>query len=33
MNPNCPKPEDNPDNIIFCLGCGSELLLQGRYKV
>ncbi|MEO1761002.1 MAG: protein kinase [Cyanobacteria bacterium J06629_18] len=33
INPNCPKPEDNPDNIIFCLGCGSELLLQGRYKV
>ncbi|MGB3655786.1 MAG: serine/threonine-protein kinase [Rivularia sp. (in: cyanobacteria)] len=32
INPHCPKP-DNPDKIIFCLGCGSELLLQGRYKV
>ncbi|AFY58987.1 serine/threonine protein kinase [Rivularia sp. PCC 7116] len=33
INPNCPKPNDNSDNILFCLGCGSELLLQGRYKV
>ena len=33
INPHCPKPNDNPDKIIFCLGCGSELLLQGRYKV
>ncbi len=33
INPHCPKPDDNPDKIIFCLGCGSELLLQGRYKV
>jgi len=33
INPRCPKPDDNPDNILFCLGCGSELLLQGRYKV
>jgi hypothetical protein len=32
INPHCSKP-DNPDKIIFCLGCGSELLLQGRYKV
>ena len=32
INPHCAKP-DNPDKIIFCLGCGSELLLQGRYKV
>ncbi len=33
INPHCSKPNDNPDKIIFCLGCGSELLLQGRYKV
>ncbi|MEM6755339.1 MAG: serine/threonine-protein kinase, partial [Cyanobacteria bacterium P01_C01_bin.38] len=33
INPHCPKPNDNPDKTIFCLGCGSELLLQGRYKV
>ncbi|MBV6624656.1 MAG: serine/threonine protein kinase [Rivularia sp. (in: Bacteria)] len=32
INPHCAKPE-NPDKTIFCLGCGSELLLQGRYKV
>ena len=33
INPHCLKPDKNPDKIIFCLGCGSELLLQGRYKV
>ena len=33
INPHCPKPNNNPDKILFCLGCGSELLLQGRYKV
>ena len=32
INPNCPQPE-NPDNLLFCQGCGSELLLEGRYKV
>ncbi|MEL6460108.1 MAG: RDD family protein [Cyanobacteria bacterium J06621_15] len=33
INPLCQKPEDNPDNTLFCFGCGSELLLEGRYRV
>ncbi|MEW6492250.1 MAG: bifunctional serine/threonine-protein kinase/formylglycine-generating enzyme family protein [Cyanobacteriota bacterium] len=32
INPNCPKPE-NSDNLLFCTNCGSELLLEGRYRV
>jgi serine/threonine protein kinase len=32
INPSCPKPE-NPDNLLFCPACGSELLLEGRYRV
>ncbi|BAZ32894.1 serine/threonine protein kinase [Cylindrospermum sp. NIES-4074] len=32
IRPNCPNPQ-NPDNILFCLACGSELLLEGRYRV
>ncbi len=32
INPLCQKPE-NPDNILFCFGCGSELLLEGHYRV
>ncbi|MEM9924316.1 MAG: serine/threonine-protein kinase [Cyanobacteria bacterium P01_D01_bin.50] len=32
INPHCSKPK-NPDNILFCQSCGSELLLQGGYKV
>ncbi len=32
INPHCLKPQ-NPDNILFCQSCGSELLLQGGYKV
>ena len=31
INPNCSKP-DNSSNILFCQGCGSELLLEGRYR-
>jgi len=31
INPQCPNPQ-NPDNILFCQSCGSELLLQGRYR-
>ncbi|NMG22472.1 serine/threonine-protein kinase [Brasilonema bromeliae] len=31
INPHCQKPE-NPDNILFCQNCGSELLLEGRYR-
>jgi len=32
INPNCPHPQ-NPDNILFCQACGSELLLAGEYRV
>lgn len=34
INPSCPVT-DNPDNDRnhFCKGCGSNLLLQGRYQV
>ncbi|WP_019504671.1 serine/threonine-protein kinase [Pleurocapsa sp. PCC 7319] len=32
INPECPKPQ-NSDTTIFCMGCGSELLLDGRYRV
>ncbi|MBW4497793.1 MAG: protein kinase [Oscillatoria princeps RMCB-10] len=32
VNPNCPKPE-NSDSIQFCQSCGSELQLNGRYRV
>lgn len=32
INSKCSKPE-NPNNLIFCPACGSELLLEGRYRV
>jgi serine/threonine protein kinase len=32
INPRCPKPANN-DTTLFCESCGSELLLQGRYRV
>ena len=34
INPSCPKPDD-PDNARnrFCESCGSDLLIQGRYRV
>ncbi|WP_019500964.1 serine/threonine-protein kinase [Pseudanabaena sp. PCC 6802] len=32
INPNCQAPE-NPDELVFCQACGSELLLEGRYRV
>ena len=31
INPECKKVH-NSDTVIFCLGCGSELLLDGRYR-
>ncbi|MBW4616337.1 MAG: protein kinase [Desmonostoc vinosum HA7617-LM4] len=31
INPNCRFA--NPDSVLFCHNCGSELLLQGRYQV
>jgi eukaryotic-like serine/threonine-protein kinase len=32
INPQCTQP-DNPDSVLFCQTCGSEMLLQGRYRV
>ncbi|OKH17730.1 hypothetical protein FACHB389_34360 [Nostoc calcicola FACHB-389] len=32
INPNCQNP-DNPDNLLRCQSCASELLLEGRYRV
>lgn len=32
INPNCPKPQ-NRDTMLFCQSCGSELLLDGHYRV
>ena len=32
INPNCQKRQ-NPDNEVFCRACGSQLLIQGRYRV
>jgi serine/threonine protein kinase len=32
INPQCQKP-DNSDTLLRCHSCGSELLLEGRYRV
>lgn len=32
INAQCPKPQ-NSENTLFCQACGSELLLEGRYRV
>ena len=32
INPSCPQPR-NGDDHLFCQGCGSELLLEGRYRL
>ncbi len=32
INPQCLQPL-NPDMVLFCQTCGSELLLNGRYRV
>ncbi|MEH2236211.1 serine/threonine-protein kinase [Nostoc sp.] len=32
INPHCSRPQ-NSENILFCQACGSELLLEGRYRV
>ncbi len=31
INPRCSKPQ-NSNNTLFCQACGSEVLLQGRYR-
>lgn len=32
INPRCQNPQNSNDEL-FCLSCGSELLLQGRFRV
>jgi eukaryotic-like serine/threonine-protein kinase len=32
INPSCASPQ-NPDDQLFCSSCGSEILLEGRYRV
>lgn len=32
INPRCQNP-NNSDNLLHCQNCGSELLLEGRYRV
>ncbi|MCC5652758.1 serine/threonine protein kinase [Nostoc sp. XA013] len=32
INPNC-QNTDNPDNLLRCQSCGSELLLEGCYRI
>jgi serine/threonine protein kinase len=32
INPRCSK-QLNKDTLLFCISCGSELLLEGRYRV
>ena len=32
INPKCSHP-DNQDTSLFCQSCGSELLLEGRYRI
>ncbi|HLO51780.1 MAG TPA: protein kinase [Kamptonema sp.] len=32
INPKCVRPQ-NPENISFCLNCGSKLVINGRYWV
>ncbi len=32
INPQCPKP-NNSNTYLFCTSCGSELLIDGRYRV
>jgi len=33
INPNCPKPENVVGTTLFCAACGSDLLLEGCYRV
>ncbi len=32
INPQCPQPKFNGNTDMYCQGCGSVLLLQGRYR-
>ncbi|MEM7648222.1 MAG: 4-Cys prefix domain-containing protein, partial [Cyanobacteria bacterium P01_A01_bin.70] len=34
INPSCPQPaHPNNSHTLTCQACGSELLLQGQYRV
>ncbi|MEN9215998.1 MAG: serine/threonine-protein kinase [Gloeomargarita sp. HHBFW_bins_162] len=32
LNPECPRPGQNPPEAVICQACGSNLLLQNRYR-
>jgi hypothetical protein len=31
INPQCPHPH-NSEQVLFCISCGSEMLLDGKYQ-
>lgn len=33
VNPHCQNPKNAADNVLRCSSCGSNLLLEGRYRV
>ena len=33
INPHCLKPKNADNNLLLCSSCGSNLLLEGRYRV
>jgi WD40 repeat protein len=33
INPHCPNPKNADNNLWLCSSCGSNLLLEGRYRV
>ncbi|MEN9233806.1 MAG: serine/threonine-protein kinase [Gloeomargarita sp. DG02_1_bins_92] len=32
LNPDCPRPGQNPPEAVVCQACGSHLILQSRYR-
>jgi WD40 repeat protein len=32
LNPDCPRPGQNPPEALVCQACGSSLVLQNRYR-
>ena len=32
INPHCPNPKNADNNLLLCSSCGSNLLLEGRYR-
>ncbi|WP_445246825.1 protein kinase domain-containing protein [Microcoleus sp. OTE_8_concoct_300] len=33
INPHCPNPKNPDNNLLLCSSCGSNLLLEARYRV